>query len=166
MDIPLDHNFPEPILNSLRDFITEVNLIPLRRIDERLPELDDRRLVIAIHQLGFPGFVTSNYKMLQNPRELAAVIATVVTDRTAMLTGAAAMPRSVSGVTTVPSEIPIARQNTRASQLGIPNGGPTSEATATAAIDPDTKPAGNRSMCRDPMRRNANLEPIANDFAR
>lgn len=76
MDIPLDHNFPEPILKSLRDFISEVNLIPLRRIDERLPELDDRRLVIAIHQLGFPGFVTSNYKMLQNPRELAAVIAT------------------------------------------------------------------------------------------
>ena len=76
MDIPLDHNFPESILNSLRDFITEVNLIPLRRIDERLPELDDRRLVLAIHQLGFPGFVTGNYKMLQNPRELAAVIAT------------------------------------------------------------------------------------------
>jgi hypothetical protein len=78
VDIPLDHNFPEPILDSLREFITEVNLIPLRRIDERLPELDDRRLVIAIHQLGFPGFVTSNYKMLQNPRELAAVIATQI----------------------------------------------------------------------------------------
>ena len=74
-DQPLDHNFPEPILNNLRDFITEVNLIPLRRIDDRLPELDDRRLLIAIHQLGFPGIVTSNYKMLQNPRELAAVIA-------------------------------------------------------------------------------------------
>jgi hypothetical protein len=78
VDIPLDHNFPEPILDSLRGFITEVNLIPLRRIDARLPELDDRRLVIAIHQLGFPGFVTSNYKMLQNPRELAAVIATQI----------------------------------------------------------------------------------------
>lgn len=78
MDLPLDHNFPERILDSLREFITEANLIPLRRIDERLPDLDDRQLVIALHQLGFPGFVTSNYKMLQNPRELAAVIATEV----------------------------------------------------------------------------------------
>ncbi len=76
MDIPLDHNFPEPILSSLQEFITEVNLVPLRHIDERLPELDDRELVIALFQLGFPGFVTTNYKMLQNPRELAAVIAT------------------------------------------------------------------------------------------
>lgn len=78
MDLPLDHNFPERILDSLREFITEADLIPLRRIDERLPDLDDRQLVIALHQLGFPGFVTSNYKMLQNPRELAAVIATEV----------------------------------------------------------------------------------------
>lgn len=76
MDIPLDHNFPEPILDCLREFVGEVNLIPLRRIDQRLPELDDRQLMIALHQLGYRGFVTSNYKMLQNPRELAAVLAT------------------------------------------------------------------------------------------
>lgn len=76
MDIPLDHNFPVPILDCLHEFIVDVNLLPLRRIDERLADLDDRQLVIALHQLGYPGFVTSNYKMLQNPRELAAVIAT------------------------------------------------------------------------------------------
>jgi hypothetical protein len=76
VDIPLDHNFPEPVLDCLHEFVVDVNLIPLRRIDERLTELDDRRLVIALHQLGYPGFVTNNYKMLQNPRELAAIIAT------------------------------------------------------------------------------------------
>lgn len=79
MDIPLDHNFPVPILDCLHEFIVDVHLLPLRRIDERLADLDDRQLVIALHQLGFPGFVTSNYKMLQNPRELAAVIATGLT---------------------------------------------------------------------------------------
>lgn len=76
MDIPLDHNFPEPILECLRDFIPDVNLVPLRQIDSRLPDLDDRDLVIALHQLGFAGLVTNNYKMLRNPRELAAFIAT------------------------------------------------------------------------------------------
>lgn len=76
MDIPLDHNFPEPILECLRDFIPDVNLVPLRQIDSRLPDLDDRHLVIALHQIGFAGLVTNNYKMLRNPRELAAVIAT------------------------------------------------------------------------------------------
>lgn len=76
MDIPLDHNFPVPILECLDEFIVDVSLVPLRRIDERLADLGDRQLIVALHQLGYPGFVTSNYKMLQNPRELAAVIAT------------------------------------------------------------------------------------------
>ena len=76
MDIPLDHNFPEPILDCLAAFMADVNLIPIRRIDSRLPELDDRQLVVALHQLGYPGFVTGNYKMLQNPRELAAIMDT------------------------------------------------------------------------------------------
>lgn len=45
MDIPLDHNFPEPILNSLRDFITEVNLI---RCGEDLRVHDLRHTAVAI----------------------------------------------------------------------------------------------------------------------
>lgn len=43
-----------------------------------MADLDDRDLIIALHQLGYKGFVTSNYKMLQNPRELAAVLKTEV----------------------------------------------------------------------------------------
>lgn len=31
---------------------------------------------MALHQLGYPGFLTGNYKMLQNPRELAAIMET------------------------------------------------------------------------------------------
>ena len=79
MDVPLDHNFPAPILECLDEFIPEINLIPLRLIDKALLRLDDRGLLIALHQLGYQGLVTSNYKMLGNPRELAAVLKTKLT---------------------------------------------------------------------------------------
>ncbi len=77
--LALDQNFPTPILAALADFIVDIELIPLRKIDPRLSNLDDRTLVIALHQLGFPGLVTNNYKMLKNPKELAAIIATKLT---------------------------------------------------------------------------------------
>ena len=79
MDVPLDHNFPEPILECLDEFIPEISLLPLRRIHPALPLLDDRQLLIALRQLGYSELITSNYKMLQNPRELAAVLKTKVT---------------------------------------------------------------------------------------
>lgn len=66
--LALDQNFPTPILVALAEFIVDIELIPLPRIDPRPSSLDDRTLVIALHQLGFPGLVTNNYKMLKNPR--------------------------------------------------------------------------------------------------
>lgn len=77
--LALDQNFPTPILRALEDYIIDVQLVPLREIHERLPSLDDRELVIALQQLGYTGLVTNNYKMLKNPRELAAIIATKLT---------------------------------------------------------------------------------------
>ena len=77
--LALDQNFPTPILAALAEFIVDIELIPLRRIDPRLSSLDDRTLVVALHQLGFPGLVTNNYKMLKNPKELAAIVATKLT---------------------------------------------------------------------------------------
>ena len=76
IDLPLDHNFPEPILDAIAPWITGINLIPTRRIDGRLPRLGDRELVIALHQIGYRGLVKNNYRMLQNPMELAALIKT------------------------------------------------------------------------------------------
>lgn len=76
IELALDQNFPEPILRSLDEFIVDVRLIPLRQIDPRLSDLDDRSLLIALHQRDFPGLVTNNYKMLSNPKELAAVLKT------------------------------------------------------------------------------------------
>lgn len=77
--LALDHNFPEPLLDSLRPYLVDCELTPLRRLHPELPGLEDRPLLIALHQLGIPGLVTNNYKMLKNPRELAAVIASKVT---------------------------------------------------------------------------------------
>lgn len=78
--LALDHNFPEPILACLDQFIVDLKLVPLRHIDRRLPALDDdRKLLIALYQLGYRGLVTNNYKMLLNPEELAAILRTGIT---------------------------------------------------------------------------------------
>lgn len=79
MRLPLDQNLPEPILASLEPWMGDIQLMPLRTIDPRLAELDDRRLLIALKQLGFDALVTLNYKMLRNPNELAAVLRTHLT---------------------------------------------------------------------------------------
>lgn len=79
VELALDQNFPEPILRSLDQFIADVRLVSLREIDPRLPRLADRELLIALHQLGWIGLVTNNYRMLKNPRELAAILKTRVT---------------------------------------------------------------------------------------
>ena len=76
MRLPLDQNFPEPILERLEPWMGEIQLLPLRAIDEELTRLDDRDLLIALKQLKFEGLVTLNYKMLRNPKELAAVLKT------------------------------------------------------------------------------------------
>ena len=67
MLLPLDQNFPEPILEQLAPWMGDIELLPLRTIDEELTRLDDRSLLIALKQLEFEGLVTLNYRMLRNP---------------------------------------------------------------------------------------------------
>jgi hypothetical protein len=74
LKVPLDVNFPEPILVSLQEFIVDIELIPLREIDPSLTELDDRYLFLALRQEGFSWLATNNYRMLRNPHELAAIM--------------------------------------------------------------------------------------------
>ena len=76
MELPLDHNFPEPLLEAISPYLTDLTLIPIRRIDDRLVDLEDRKLIIALHQLGYQGLVTNDYHMLKNPNELAAILKT------------------------------------------------------------------------------------------
>ena len=42
MQLPLDRNFPEPIVDCLKPWMGSTELLPLRHIDERLTTLDDR----------------------------------------------------------------------------------------------------------------------------
>lgn len=72
--LPLDVNFPEPILDALAEYMPDIELRPLRMIDPLLTELDDRDLVQALRQEGYDWLVTNNYKMLRNPAELAAIM--------------------------------------------------------------------------------------------
>lgn len=44
VELALDQNFPEPILSALGEYLAGIHLTPLRRIDPRLPVLDDRAL--------------------------------------------------------------------------------------------------------------------------
>ena len=62
--------------------------------------------------------------------------------RSATLSGQAAIPLSVSGVTTAPSRIPTRTKHTRAIGTGIFMGRPASAAIATASIEPETSPPG------------------------
>jgi PIN like domain len=77
--VALDQNFPEPILRCLQDYIADVEFVSLRHIDARLPDLDDRPLIIALHNLGWDCLVTNNYRMLKTPSELAAIMHTRMT---------------------------------------------------------------------------------------
>lgn len=78
LEIPLDHNFPVSIIRCLAEHLDKhgIRLLPIAEIDERLPDLDDRPLILSLHQLGYTGLVTANYRMLHVPAEVAAILAT------------------------------------------------------------------------------------------
>ena len=79
MDLALDHNFPESILRCLDQHLADPKLIPLRHIHPDLPGFDDRRMLIALYQLGYPGLITNDYRILRDPWSLAALLRTRLT---------------------------------------------------------------------------------------
>jgi len=75
--LALDQNFPTPLIRAVADYLPmDIEVESLQRIDPRLSDLDDRTLFLALHQLGWHGLVTNNYKMLDIPAELAAIVRT------------------------------------------------------------------------------------------
>jgi len=77
--LALDENFPEPLLNVLRDsswLPRDVEITHINRLDPRLRGMGDRQLLIALYQLGFHGLITNNWRMLNIPMEIAAIVAT------------------------------------------------------------------------------------------
>lgn len=77
LKLALDQNFPTDLLSAVSEWLpTEVHIDHIAQIDRRLSDLDDDRLVIALRQIGYDGLVTNNYKMLEVPHEIAAIVAT------------------------------------------------------------------------------------------
>jgi hypothetical protein len=78
----LDQNFPEPIVDGLVDWLaSDAELMPIRRIDERLATLDDWEVLQALHADArtWDGLITTDAKMLSLPRELAVLCQTKLT---------------------------------------------------------------------------------------
>jgi hypothetical protein len=71
----LDQNFP-PLLSGVEELLPEVQIRHVHKIDNRMPRLEDRELIISLHQLGWDGLITNNYKMLWQPVEIAAIVKT------------------------------------------------------------------------------------------
>ncbi|MBK9369479.1 MAG: hypothetical protein IPN01_24825 [Deltaproteobacteria bacterium] len=76
--LALDQNFPVPIIKALQDSIVEVSLDPIYEIDPRLSRLDDWALLVALknHPAQYMGLITTDARMLDQPRELAAMLQT------------------------------------------------------------------------------------------
>jgi hypothetical protein len=78
----LDQNFPEPIVDTPAEFLAEdAALVPIRRIDPRLPTADDWQVLQALHahQRPWDGLITSDSNMLGLPKELAVLCQTKLT---------------------------------------------------------------------------------------
>ncbi|MDX6240114.1 MAG: hypothetical protein QOG10_4934 [Kribbellaceae bacterium] len=69
----LDQNFP-PFVLDVAGYFPNAELTPLFKIDPRVSDLDDRSLIIYLHQAGWHGLITNNYKMLWVPAEISAIV--------------------------------------------------------------------------------------------
>lgn len=78
----LDHNFPVPIVDALKPSMPEAEMVPISRIDPRLPKLkDDWRVFLALHHhaRAWDGLITTDSGILALPRELAVLHQTKLT---------------------------------------------------------------------------------------
>jgi hypothetical protein len=77
----LDQNFPQPIVEVLRDYMVEAELVPFDAIDARLSVLDDWTVLLALHHHARPwdGLITTDSSMLRLPRELSVLMQTKLT---------------------------------------------------------------------------------------
>ncbi|MGI8413436.1 MAG: hypothetical protein ACR2QA_13330 [Solirubrobacteraceae bacterium] len=77
----LDHNFPDPIVSILAAFQADARLVRIDQVDPAMPDLDDWKLLVALHQHPKPwdGLITTDSSMLNQGPELAALIQTKLT---------------------------------------------------------------------------------------
>lgn len=71
----LDHNYPEPIIEQARTYLTDVELVPIAAVDPRLAELEDWELLLALHhhERSWDGMISNDTSMLEQERELAVL---------------------------------------------------------------------------------------------
>ncbi len=73
--LALDQNFPTPIIQALARWMpTNLVLRHVHQIHPSLSYLNDRDLITAVGLLGFDGLATNNYRMLNEPAEIASVV--------------------------------------------------------------------------------------------
>ena len=77
----LDQNFPQPIVEVLREFMTEAELVAVGDIDARLTDIDDWEVLLALHHHAdeWDGLITTDSGMLSLPRELSVLMQTKLT---------------------------------------------------------------------------------------
>jgi hypothetical protein len=77
----LDQNFPTPVVDSLKAYLIEAELVSVRQIDPKLARMDDWELLLALHhsQPRCDGLITTDSSMTSLPRELAVLLQTKLT---------------------------------------------------------------------------------------
>jgi hypothetical protein len=71
----LDHNYPAPIIERAKPFLSGVELVFIEEIDSRLPEFDDWELLLALHHhpREWDGIISNDTSMLDQERELTVL---------------------------------------------------------------------------------------------
>ncbi len=85
----LDHGFPQPIVEVLADFTPDVELVRIDEIDDRMPDLDDWEILLALHHHArqWDGLITTDSGMVRTPESLAVLMQTKLTLVVAMEAG-------------------------------------------------------------------------------
>jgi hypothetical protein len=71
----LDHNYPAPIIEQAKPYLSDVELVSIEDIDPRLPEFEDWELLLALHHHSreWDGMISNDTSMLDQERELAVL---------------------------------------------------------------------------------------------
>ena len=154
----LDHNFPRPIVDALVEFSVEAELVRVDQIDDRMPDLDDWELLLALHHhdRAWDGLITTDSSMLQQPRELAVRLQTRLTLVVAM--GSGHDPLKATGLcspTSRASAIGPSPTNHRSGSSAQPSvlqktrGNSSSASQSTRTAMPATSGQSSSSMTQD-----------------
>lgn len=71
----LDHNYPAPIIEQAKPYLSDVDLVYIGEIDPRLPVFEDWELLLALHHHSqeWDGIISNDTSMLDQERELAVL---------------------------------------------------------------------------------------------